>query len=88
MLSRVAGGSGSPALLTPSSPATWRCHSNGAASALSAASVPSTISGPMPSPAISVTGMSMERDYAIRAEVNGSDSALLQDLLVLVASGL
>ena len=56
MLSSVARAAGR-AVLTPSSPAIWLSQSMGAPSASSAASVASTISGPMPSPGISVAGM-------------------------------
>src|ERR1700686_3354684 len=57
MLSTAFGGRGSPADLTPSSPAIWVSHWNGVPSASRAASVASTISGPIPSPGISVAGI-------------------------------
>ena len=46
-----------PQAWTPPSPAIWWSHSNGAFSASSAASVASTISGPIPSPGIRVAGI-------------------------------
>ena len=55
--SRTQCMAGSSATLTPSSPATWRSHSKGAPNASSAARVASTISGPIPSPGMRVTGM-------------------------------
>src|ERR1700723_1027237 len=57
MLAMVGGGSGSPSEVPPARPAVCRSHWNGAPSASSAASADSMISGPMPSPAISVAGI-------------------------------
>src|ERR1700735_4169924 len=57
MLAMVRAGSGSPSAFTPCRPAIWRSHSNGAPSASSAANTQSTISGPMPSPGMSVAGI-------------------------------
>src|SRR6202142_3817458 len=66
MLSSVTAGSGSPALVMPASPASWRSQRNGAPSASSTASVASTISGPIPSPGISVAGMGAELLLIVR----------------------
>src|SRR5260370_12189681 len=57
MLSRVLWGSGSPNASTPDIPALCASHANGAPRASSTMTVASTISGPMPSPAINVAGI-------------------------------
>src|ERR1700722_3631575 len=65
MLSSVLRGSGSLAVLTPSSPAICRSHIKGAFSASRAASVASTISGPMPSPGMRVAGIDWVMDVSL-----------------------
>ena len=63
-------GRGSPAVLMPPRPAIWRSHSKGAPRASSATSVASTISGPIPSPGISVTGMVVDILVLSQAWIN------------------
>ncbi len=60
MLSSSAGGSGSPVASMAAMPPCCASQANGAPAASRTATTASVISGPMPSPGISVAGMGAE----------------------------